>query len=238
MSPGIINDHHSTSKSWSNTSPNNDGGGGGRGGSSGKKNRHTPSSSWWRHQRRTATRQQLRWRPRQRQRAVRRWGSGGDRIDSRCGVWRSSSDVIDDPCSSGKSWSNTSPNNDSGGSGRGGGGGEKNHHTPFSSPQWTAILPDCTDSHGGVLYVVHCRCIGVGGGSRAHPSDDQKDYDESDGRGGTHHHHGNCDDAVGYRRCNIGRDRDRGYGASLGGQITLKRDILRVFRCPIYKYLR
>ncbi len=144
----------------------------------------------------------------------------------------------DDPCSSGKSWSNTSPNNDSGGSGRGGGGGEKNHHTPFSSPQRTAILPDCTDSRGGVLDVVHCRCIGVGGGSGAHPSDDQKDYDESGGRGGTHHHHGNCDDAVGYRRCNIGRDRDRGYGASLGGQKTLKRDILRVFRCPIYKYLR
>jgi len=30
----------------------------------------------------------------------------------------------------------------------------------------------------------------------------------------------------------------RRYGASLGGQKTLKRNILRVFWCPIYKYLR
>jgi hypothetical protein len=28
------------------------------------------------------------------------------------------------------------------------------------------------------------------------------------------------------------------YGASLGGPKTLKRNILRVFRCPILKYLR
>jgi hypothetical protein len=28
------------------------------------------------------------------------------------------------------------------------------------------------------------------------------------------------------------------YDASLGGQKTLKHDILRVLRCPIYKYLR
>ena len=28
------------------------------------------------------------------------------------------------------------------------------------------------------------------------------------------------------------------YGASLGGQKTLKHDILIVLRCPIYKYLR
>ena len=46
----------------------------------------------------------------------------------------------------------------------GGGGGKKNCHTPFFSRRRTAILPDCTDSHGGVLDVVHCRRIGVGGG--------------------------------------------------------------------------
>jgi len=58
----VIDDHHSTGKSWGNTSRNNDGGGGGRGGGGGggggsgrgggggEKNRHTPSP----HRRRTA----------------------------------------------------------------------------------------------------------------------------------------------------------------------------------------
>ena len=77
----------------------------------------------------------------------------GDHSDSRRGVMGSSSDVIENHRSTGESWSNTSPNNDGGDGGGGGGGGEKNRHTPSSSRRWTAILTDCTDSHGGVLNV-------------------------------------------------------------------------------------
>ena len=70
----------------------------------------------------------------------------------------SSSEVIGDHRSTGESWSytigNNSPNNDGGGGSGGGGGGEKNRYT-LSSYRWrTAILPDCTDSRGGVLDVV------------------------------------------------------------------------------------
>jgi hypothetical protein len=74
----------------------------------------------------------------------------------------------------------TRPNHDGGG----GGGGEKNRHTPSSYRRRTAILPDCTNSRGGVLNVVHCRCVSVGGGG-VHPSNDQKDNDESGRCGGT-----------------------------------------------------
>ena len=109
-----------------------------------------------------------------------RRGGGGDCSDSCRGVQRSSSDIIDDHCSTGESWSNTSPNHDGGG----GGGGEKNRHTPSSYRRRTAILPDCTNSRGGVLNVVHCRCVSVSGGG-VHPSNDQKDNDESGRCGGT-----------------------------------------------------
>ena len=109
-----------------------------------------------------------------------RRGGGGDCSDSCRGVQRSSSDIIDDHCSTGESWSITRPNHDGGG----GGGGEKNRHTPSSYRRQTAILPDCTNSRGGVLNVVHCRCVSVGGGG-VHPSNDQKDNDESGRCGGT-----------------------------------------------------
>ena len=88
-------------------------------------------------------------------------GGGGDRSNSRRGVQWLLSEVIDDHSSTDESWNNTSPNNDGGGGGggggRGGGGGEKNCHTPSSYWRRTVILPDCTDSRGGVLDVVHCR---------------------------------------------------------------------------------
>ena len=86
--------------------------------------------------------------------------------------------------STGESWSNTSPNNDGGGGRGGGGGGGKNRHTPSPNRRRTAILPDCTNSRGGVLNVVHCRCVSVSGGG-VHPSNDQKDNDESGRCGGT-----------------------------------------------------
>jgi hypothetical protein len=63
---------------------------------------------------------------------------------------RSSSDIVDDHRSTGKSWSNTSPNNYGGG----GGGGEKNRHTTSSYWRQTVILPDYTDARGGVLDIV------------------------------------------------------------------------------------
>jgi len=96
----------------------------------------------------------------------------------------SSSKIIGDHRSTGESWSNTSPNNDGGGGGIGGVGGEKNHHTPSPYRRRTVILPDCTDSHGGVLDVVHCCRVGGGGGvgiggGGAHPSDNWKDNNES-----------------------------------------------------------
>ena len=53
---------------------------------------------------------------------------------------------------------------------------------PLPHRRRTAILPDCTDSCGGVLDVVHCRRVGGGGGGGAHPSDDRKDDDKSGGR--------------------------------------------------------
>jgi hypothetical protein len=81
-------------------------------------------------------------------------GGGGDRSNSRRGVQWSLSEVIDDHSSTDESWNNTSPNNDGD---RGGGGGKKNCHTPSSYWRRTVILPDCTDSRGGVLDVVHCR---------------------------------------------------------------------------------
>ena len=133
----------------------------------------------------------------------RRRSGGGDLSYSRRGVWRLLSDVIDDYLSTGKSWSNTSPNNDGGGGG--GGGGEENCHINSSFQRWTAILPDITNSRGGVLQLAHCNrvgvvigvgigvgvCVGVdvgvdvgAGVGRAHPSDDWKDDDESGGRGG------------------------------------------------------
>ena len=100
-----------------------------------------------------------------------RQGGRGDCSDSCRGVQRSSSDDFDNHRSTGKTWSNTSPNNDGGGggrgSGRGGGGGEKNHHTLSSYRRRTVILPDCTNSCGGVLDAVHCPCIGSGGGGGA-----------------------------------------------------------------------
>ncbi len=116
-----------------------------------------------------------------------------------------SSEVIGDHRSTGESWSNTSPNNDGGGGGGGGGrgggiggvGGEKNHHTPSPYQRRTVILPDCTDSHGGVLGVVHCCRVGGGGGvggGSAHPSDDRKDNNESD--------------VAGYRLCHISQGYD------------------------------
>ena len=98
-----------------------------------------------------------------------RQGGGGDRSDSCRGVQWLSSDAVDDHRSTGKSWSNTSPNNDGGG----GSGGEKNRHTTSSYQRQTAILPDYTDhKFGGVD-------VGVSG---AHP---RKDDDESGGRGET-----------------------------------------------------
>ena len=120
--------------------------------------------------------------------AVWRQGGGGDRSDSHRGVQWSSSNVIDNHHSTGESWSNTSPNNDGGGGGGGGsgdnGGGKHNHHTPsFSYRRRTAILPDCTGSRSGVL----------------------------DGRGGTCHYHGDCNDVAGYCRHHISQDHDRDY---------------------------
>ena len=144
-------------------------------------------------------------------------GGGGDRSNSRRGVQWLFSEVIDDHSSTDESWNNTSPNNDGGGGGggggRGGGGGEKNCHTPSSYWRRTVILPDCTDSRGGVLDVVHCCRVGGGGvggvggigsvggvgSGGAYPSDDRKDNDMSNGRGGTRHHRCNCDDVAGYR---------------------------------------
>jgi len=130
-----------------------------------------------------------------------------------------------------ESWSNTNPNNDSGGGGGGGvgggGGGEKNHHTPFSYWWGTVILPDCTDSRGRVLDIVHCHRVsggGVGGiGGGAHPSDDRKDDNESSGRGSTHHHSGDCDDVVRYRHRHITRGCDQDYddGDNNAGHTTL-----------------
>jgi len=132
-----------------------------------------------------------------------RRGGGGDHSDSCHGVQRSSSDVVDNHCSTGESWSNTSPNND----GRGGGGSKKNRHTTSSYRWQTAILPDCTDSRGGVLDIVHCRRIGSG----AHLSNDQKDDDESGGRGGTHDYCGDCDNVARYRRRHLSRGCDQDY---------------------------
>jgi hypothetical protein len=120
---------------------------------------------------------------------------------------RLSSEVINDHRSTGESWRNTSPNNDGGGGGRGSRGGEKNRHTPSSYWRRTAILPDCTDSRGRVLNVVHCRRVGGG----AHPSDDRKDDDESGGRGGTRHHRGDCNDVAGYHLRHISRGCDQDY---------------------------
>jgi hypothetical protein len=141
-----------------------------------------------------------------------RQGGGGDRSDSCHGVQRSLSDVVDNHRSTGESWSNTSPNND----GESDGGGEKNRHTTSSYRRQTAILPDHTDSRGGVLDIVHCRRVGGGGVGGvgvggAHPSDDRKDDDESGGRGDTRDFRGDCDDVARYRRRHIRRGCDQDY---------------------------
>jgi hypothetical protein len=66
---------------------------------------------------------------------------------------------------------------------------EKNRHTPASYQRQSVILPDCIDSRGEVLNVIHCRGVGgVCGGTQ--PSDNRKDDNESGGRGGTRYHLG------------------------------------------------
>ena len=146
--------------------------------------------------------------------AAGRQGGGGDRSDSCHRVQRSSSDVVDDHHSTGESWINTSPNNDGGG----GGGGKKNCHTASSYRRQTAILPDYTDSRGGVLNIVHCRRVGgggvdgVGAGSGgAHPSNDRKDDYESGRRGDTRDYRSDCDNMARYRRRHISRGCDQDY---------------------------
>ena len=65
---------------------------------------------------------------------------------------------------------------------------------------------------------------GVGGsGSGAHPSDNQKDDNESSGRGGTHDYRGNCNDLAEYRCHHIsqGCDQDNDDDDDNAGHTTL-----------------
>ena len=124
------------------------------------------------------------------------------KLNNQRGVQRSSSDIIEYHRSTGKSWSNTSPNNNGecggdGGGGGGGSGGEKNCHTLRFYRVAPTLAVECS-----TLYTASASS------ASAHPSNDRKDEDESGGRGGTHHHCSDCDDVAGYPRRHISRDHD------------------------------